>query len=64
MQKMLLDKLEGFASHNGPDFYGLPRNSDTITLQKQVWECPKDFAFGGSTVVPIKAGEDINWQVV
>lgn len=59
-----LDKLEGFASHNGPDFYGLPRNSDTITLQKSSWQSPETLSFGDSTVVPVKAGEEITWKVV
>lgn len=59
-----LDKLEGFASHNGPDFYGLPRNSDTITLQKQSWDVPQTLDFGDSSVVPVKAGEQIFWKVL
>ncbi|MCM0147198.1 dihydroorotase [Photobacterium galatheae] len=58
-----LDKLEAFASHNGPDFYGLPRNSDTITLTRQNWDVPETMAFGGDVVVPIRAGEQIHWKV-
>lgn len=58
-----LDKLEGFASHNGPDFYGLPRNHDTITLTKQSWAVPDTMEFGADQVVPIRAGEQIGWQV-
>ncbi|MEL6115368.1 dihydroorotase [Photobacterium sp. SP02] len=58
-----LDKLEGFASHNGPDFYGLPRNHDTITLTKQSWAVPDTMEFGAEQVVPIRAGEQIGWQV-
>lgn len=59
-----LDKLEAFASFNGPDFYGLPRNSDTITLQKSDWTVPNTMQFGNSKVVPIKANEKISWQVI
>ena len=58
-----LDKLEGFASFNGPDFYGLPRNTDTITLVKESWTVAEEMQFGSSTVVPIKAGETISWKV-
>lgn len=58
-----LDKLEAFASFNGPDFYQLPRNSDTITLEKNEWPVPKSLNFGADSVVPIKAGESITWQV-
>ncbi|MDO6706634.1 dihydroorotase [Photobacterium sp. 1_MG-2023] len=58
-----LNKLEAFASHNGPDFYGLPRNSDTITLTKESWEVPQSMAFGADIVVPIRAGEQISWKV-
>lgn len=58
-----LDKLEGFASLHGPDFYGLPRNSDTITLQKQDWNVPKGLEFGSSVVVPVRGGEVIRWRV-
>lgn len=59
-----LDKLEGFASHFGPDFYGLPRNSDTITLRRQDWQLPTELALGDSTVTPLRAGETLRWQVV
>ena len=58
-----LDKLEAFASHNGPDFYGLPRNTDTVTLVKESWQVPASFPLGDSVVVPIKAGEEICWKV-
>lgn len=59
-----LDKLEGFASLFGPAFYQLPVNNDTITLQKASWPVPATMAFGDDQVVPIRAGEAINWQVV
>ncbi|PSW21126.1 dihydroorotase [Photobacterium sanctipauli] len=58
-----LDKLEAFASFNGPDFYGLPRNTDTITLTKESWPVPETMSFGNDVVVPIRAGEEIQWQV-
>ncbi|MGF1832471.1 dihydroorotase [Photobacterium sanguinicancri] len=59
-----LDKLEGFASFNGPDFYDLPRNTDTITLQKEAWAVPETMTFGNDVVVPILAGEDMQWKVL
>jgi dihydroorotase len=59
-----LDKLEGFASFNGADFYGLPRNSDTITLRKEAWEVPASYAFGNEKLVPYRAGEMVNWRLV
>ncbi|MDO6512523.1 MULTISPECIES: dihydroorotase [unclassified Neptuniibacter] len=58
-----LDKLEAFASLNGPDFYALPRNSDTITLIKESWDVPASYPLGGDQVVPIRAGEQIHWRV-
>jgi len=58
-----LDKLEGFASHFGADFYNLPRNTDTITLNRKDWTVPSEMAFAGDVIVPIKAGEVIRWQV-
>ncbi len=58
-----LDKLEGFASHHGADFYGLPRNSDTITLKKEPWEVPANYPFGDEVVVPFRAGESIRWRL-
>lgn len=58
-----LDKLEGFASFYGADFYGLPRNSDTITLQKTEWQVPDSYPFGDAEVVPMKAGESISWKL-
>ena len=58
-----IDKLEGFASLNGPDFYNLPRNTDTITLVKEEWNVPESYPLGSDKVVPIRAGETIQWQV-
>ncbi|AWB67677.1 dihydroorotase [Saccharobesus litoralis] len=62
-QENALDKLEAFASFNGPDFYNLPRNTDTVTLVKEPWTVPQSYALGEDVVVPIKANEDISWQV-
>lgn len=59
-----LDKLEGFSSFYGADFYGLPRNKDRITLLKQDWHVPSSYPLGESTVIPIKAGETISWKVL
>lgn len=59
-----LDKLELFASHNGPDFYGLARNSDTITLKKSAWKVAERLPLGDSHVIPLCAGETLQWQVV
>lgn len=58
-----LDKLEGFASHFGPDFYGVMRNQDTITLQRNPWRVPASYSLGDSHVVPIKAEDIIEWEV-
>ena len=59
-----LDKLEGFASFHGPDFYGLPRNSGTITLQRESWTPPDSFAFGEAELKPLRAGEALPWKLV
>ncbi|EGI72113.1 MULTISPECIES: dihydroorotase [Pseudoalteromonas] len=58
-----LDMLEGFASHFGPDFYELPRNTDTITLQRKPWKVPASYTLGDSEVVPIKAENTMDWSV-
>ncbi len=58
-----LDKLEGFASHFGADFYGLPRNTDTITLVKQEWQVPDTLSFNEQPLVPLRAGETLRWQL-
>ncbi|MDF2444833.1 MAG: pyrC3 [Moraxellaceae bacterium] len=58
-----LDRLEGFASFHGPDFYGLPRHKDRITLVKEEWAVPETYAFGENVVVPIRAGAAITWKV-
>ncbi len=58
-----LDKLENFASVFGPRFYGLPVNSDTVTLIRQDWQLPEHLPFGSDMLVPLRAGETLRWQV-
>ena len=59
-----LDKLEGFASFFGPDFYVLPRNTKKITLSKQTQAIPAELPLGDATIVPLRAGESIAWSLV
>jgi dihydroorotase len=59
-----LDKLEAFASFNGAAYYGLPRNRDTVTLQRETWSVPAELAMGEATVVPLNGGESIGWKLV
>ncbi|KAL0385228.1 UNVERIFIED_CONTAM: Dihydroorotase, mitochondrial [Sesamum radiatum] len=56
-----LDKLEAFTSFNGPDFYGLPRNTSKITLRKSPWKVPTSFSFTWGDIVPMFAGETLEW---
>lgn len=59
-----LDKLEGFASFHGADFYGLPRNTGTVTLEQREWALPETFPFvDESGIVPLKAGEILRWRL-
>ena len=59
-----LEQLEGFASHFGPDFYGLPRNADSITLVREEWTMPTSFAYSdGQRIVPLQAGETLTWKM-
>jgi dihydroorotase len=58
-----LDKLEGFASHFGADFYGLPRNAGHITLTRNPWPVPERYPFGPDELVPMRAGEHIAWSL-
>jgi dihydroorotase len=57
-----LDKLEAFASFNGPDFYGLPRNRDKVTLKREPWTLPESVPFGDATLKPLRGGETLNWK--
>jgi len=59
-----LDKLEGFASFHGANFYGLPRNTGHITLQRESWTPPESFAFGGADLKPLRSGEALPWRMV
>ncbi|GAB3019294.1 dihydroorotase [Bowmanella dokdonensis] len=59
-----IDKLEGFASHYGADFYGLPRNSDTLTLVRDPWQIPEQIILpNGNPIVPFHAGQMVNWKL-
>ena len=59
-----LDQLEAFASFNGADFYGLPRNQGTITLRRESWLPPESFAFGEGQLKPLRSGETLLWKLV
>ncbi len=59
-----LDKLEGFASIFGPNFYGLPRNQDQITLVKEAWNVPPELPFHQDTLVPFRAGGTVSWRML
>jgi dihydroorotase len=59
-----LDKLEGFASFYGPDFYQLPRNTDKVTLSKQSWLVPETIPFADDVLVPLRAGQTIGWKLL
>lgn len=56
--------LESFASHHGPDFYGLPRNTGKLTLERRPWQIPSSYPFLGEEIVPFMAGERIAWSMV
>ncbi len=57
-----LDRLQAFASERGADFYGLPRNRETITLAREAWTVPASYTFGDSDIVPFRAGETMRWR--
>ena len=59
-----LDKLEGFASFHGADFYGLPRNAGTVTLRKEAWTAPESVPFGEAQLKPLRGGETLPWRMV
>ena len=59
-----LDRLEAFASFNGADFYGLPRNQEKVTLRREAWCVPAEVEFGGDRLVPLRAGESLHWRLV
>ena len=59
-----LDKLEAFASFFGPDYYGLPRNKGRITLKKESWTVPEAVEYTHAALVPLRAGERMQWRFV
>ncbi len=58
-----LDRLEGFSSLHGADFYGLPRNADHVTLLRRDWEVPASYPYPGGEIVPFRAGAAVRWQL-
>ena len=58
-----LDRLEGFASHHGADFYGLPRNTGQVTLERRPWVVPETVPFGDALLKPLRGGEALAWQL-
>ena len=58
-----LDKLEAFASFNGPDYYGLPRNTDTVTLKRESWTLPETVPYGEAELKPLRGGETMAWKL-
>jgi dihydroorotase len=63
-QSGALERLEGFASHHGADFYGLPRNAGKVTLRRETWSVPMTYPFGAGQLVPLFAGENLRWKLV
>ncbi len=61
--RQAIGRLEGFASFHGADFYRLPRNRDTITLARQAWAVPGEYRFAEGTLVPLRAGEQVEWRL-
>jgi dihydroorotase len=59
-----LNRLEAFASFNGPAFYGLPRNTGSVTLKRESWTTPESFAFGEAQLKPLRGGEALPWRMV
>jgi dihydroorotase len=58
-----LDRLEAFASFNGPDFYGLPRNTQRVTLRREAWTLPEQVPFGDAVLKPLRGGETLRWRL-
>ncbi len=58
-----LDRLEAFASFHGPDFYGLPRNRERVTLRREAWALPETLPFGDAVIKPLRGGETLNWRL-
>lgn len=62
-QAEALDRLEAFAAFHGADFYGLPRSTATITLEKKPWQMPQSYPYGQTELKPLRAGESMAWQI-
>lgn len=58
-----LHRLEAFASFFGADFYGLPRNTGSVTLQRRAWTLPETLPFGDTLIKPLRGGETLNWKL-
>jgi dihydroorotase len=58
-----LDRLEGFASFFGADFYALPRNTNKVTLRKETWTPPEGYPFGEAVLKPLAGGEPLQWRL-
>ena len=58
-----MDKLEAFASFYGADFYGLPRNTDQVTLVRESWTVPETLPFGETEIKPLRGGDTLNWKL-
>jgi dihydroorotase len=58
-----LDRLEGFASFHGPDFYRLPRNTGRVTLVREDWVVPEALPFGDAPIKPLRGGETLHWKL-
>jgi dihydroorotase len=58
-----LHRLEAFASFHGPDFYGLPRNREQVTLHREAWTSPAEFTFGDGVLKPLRSGEALPWRM-
>jgi dihydroorotase len=59
-----LDKLEAFASHHGPAFYGLAENTGSVTLKREPWQLAESLPFGDATIKPLRAGETLHWKLI
>ena len=59
-----LDKLDAFAGHHGPDFYGLPRNAGAVTLKREPWTLPTAVPLGEAQLKPLRGGETLNWKLI
>ena len=59
-----IEMLEGFASHHGPDFYGLKRNTESITLEKNSWVVPESYKLANSEIVPFFGGRSLSWRLL